>query len=126
MGTKYLIDTNVLLEYLAKTLPLIAHNFIEKVININFNVSIINRIEVLGHSSSNTELERFMDLAETFQLTPEVVKQTIELRKKMKTKLPDAIIAATALVHDFTIISRNAKDFQSIDGLQWLNPYDLI
>ena len=38
-------------------------------------------------------------------------------------KLPDAIIAATALVYDLTLISRNVSDFKNIEGLKVLNPF---
>ena len=125
MGKNYLIDTNTLLEYVAGSLPAKAHTFVDYVVNDNFNVSVINRIEVLGHESATQDLEDFMDLATTYQLTEEVVKQTVSLRKSRKTKLPDAIIAATAFVHGLTIISRNTKDFEHIQGLDWINPYEL-
>jgi toxin FitB len=125
MGKKYLTDTNVLLEYLAGSLPKKTHDFVESVINEDFNISVINRIEVLGHESATQVLADFLDLATTHQLTQEVEKQTIILRKQKKIKLPDAIIAATALVHRFTIISRNTKDFVNIIGLDCLNPYEV-
>lgn len=125
MGKNYLVDTNTLLEYVANLLPVKAHDFVEEVINNSFNVSVINRIEVLGHESATQELADFMDLANTHQLTQAVEKQTIDLRRQRKIKLPDAIIAATALVHDLTIISRNTKDFQNITGLDCVNPHEL-
>ena len=125
MGKTYLIDTNVLLEYVAGLLPEKARIFVENVINEDFHISVINRIEILGHESATNELADFLDLATTHQLTLDVEKQTIDLRKNNKTKLPDAIIAATALVHGFTLISRNTKDFQPIAGLACINPYDV-
>lgn len=125
MGTNYLIDTNTLLEFVGNTLPLKAHAFVENVINESFNVSVINRIEVLGHESATQDLTDFMNLANTYQLTEIIEKQTISLRKQKKIKLPDAIIAATALVHNFIIISRNVKDFTNIEGLNYVNPYEL-
>jgi len=54
-----------------------------------------------------------------------VILKTIEIRKAYKTKLPDAIVAATALVNEFTIITRNMKDFDKIEGLEVINPYDI-
>lgn len=126
MGKRYLTDTNVLLEYLAGSLPKKAHDFVENVINEDFNISVINRIEVLGHESATQELTDFLDLATTHQLTQEVEKQTIILRKHKKIKLPDATIAAIALVLRFTIISRNTKDFVNIIGLDCLNPYEVL
>jgi len=39
-------------------------------------------------------------------------------------KLPDAIIAATALVYDLTLVTRNVADFKNIDRLKLVNPWD--
>lgn len=125
MGKNYLIDTNSLLEFVANSLPVNARIFMKNVIDEDFNVSIINRMEVLGHESATQTLTDFMDLATTYQVSEAVVNQTIALRKTKKIKLPDAIIAATALVHGFTILSRNTKDFQTIAGLDCVNPYDV-
>ena len=50
-------------------------------------------------------------------LTNNIVEANIEIRKKHKTKLPDAIIAATALVYGLALISRNTSDFKNMDGL---------
>jgi predicted nucleic acid-binding protein len=58
-------------------------------------------------------------------LTSNVVDVSIDIRKKNKTKLPDAIIAATALVYDLVLISRNVSDFKNIEGLQLVDPYAL-
>ena len=125
MGKKFLIDTNVLLEYIGSGLPVKANKFMEDVVAEDFNISVINRIEVLGHSSATEAISTFLDLANQFELTSAVVNQTIELWKIRKIKLPDAIIAATAVEHNLTLVSRNVKDFQNIAGLQLLNPREL-
>ena len=52
-------------------------------------------------------------------------KQVFKIRKKYKTKLPDAIIAATALVYNLVLISRNIPDFKNINGLKVINPHNL-
>jgi hypothetical protein len=58
-------------------------------------------------------------------LTNNVVEASIDIRKKHKTKLPDAIIAATALVYDLVVISRNTSDFKNIERLQVIDPHSL-
>ena len=35
----------------------------------------------------------------------------------------DALIGATALVHDMTVVTRNVKDFERFEGLDVLNPW---
>jgi len=125
VGQKYLIDTNIILEFTSGLLPVAAHNFVVGIIdNDGFNVSIINRIEVLGHSSATKNLNEFLDLANTLGISDVVAQQTIELRKVKKIKLPDAIIAATAMVNNFTLLSRNIRDFRNIEGLTVVDPYE--
>ena len=36
----------------------------------------------------------------------------------------DAIIAATALVHQIPLVTRNTEDLQNIEGLRLVNPVD--
>ncbi|MBN1181496.1 MAG: type II toxin-antitoxin system VapC family toxin [Bacteroidales bacterium] len=54
-----------------------------------------------------------------------IVEKTIEVRRLYKIKLPDAVIAATALHYDFILVTNNTKDFKSIKGLVILNPHEL-
>jgi predicted nucleic acid-binding protein len=48
---------------------------------------------------------------------------SVNIRRNKKIKTPDAIIAATALAFDYTLISNNDKDFSDIKGLKYINPY---
>ena len=124
MGKEYLIDTNALIEYTGDLLPEKAHSFISGIIDEQFIISVINKIEVLWHNTAGNDIEDFIELADVIELTGDITSKTIELRKVYKTKLPDAIIAATALVHELTIITRNTKDFEKIEGLNVINPYN--
>src|ERR1017187_1946680 len=107
MGTKYLIDSNSLIEFQAKLLPETGQAFVATAIDDSFNISIINVIEVLGHISATTDLEKFIALANILDLNRDIANVTIALRKIHKIKLGDAIIAATALANNLTIITRN-------------------
>lgn len=87
-------------------------------------LSVINKIEVLGFNGSPSELlvfSEFIQAAQVIPLSEAVVQQTIEIRKIYKIKLPDAIIAATAMVHDLTLITRNTSDFYPIQQLPCIN-----
>ena len=66
-----------------------------------------------------------MENATILPLDRVVSDKTIEIRKNHKIKLPDAIIAATALVHNFNLATRNIKDFKKIDGLELVNPFEM-
>ena len=124
----YLIDTNAVIDYLGGKLPPEKMAFMNDVVNAVPNVSVITKIEVLGY---NTEPEAyqllldFMQASVVLNLNEAVVNKTIALRKEYKIKIADAIIAATALVNELVLISRNTTDFKNIAGLQALNPHDI-
>ncbi len=126
--SKYLIDTNVVIDYLGQKLPDSGMRFVSTIIDTVSNISVVTKIEVLGFNAPNEHyqtLNDFMNDSTIWHLVDKIIEVSIEVRKKYKTKLPDAIIAATALVHGLVIISRNVKDFQNIDGLTCINPHDL-
>jgi len=128
MGQKqYLIDSNSVIDYLGKKLPDNGIKFMDTVIDMTPNLSIITKIEVLGFNTTQDYekvLKSFIDDSVIFGLTDPIADETILIRKKYKTKLPDAIIAATGIVYDLTLITRNIKDFNEIKGLKLVDPYN--
>ncbi|OYU94294.1 MAG: hypothetical protein CFE21_17065 [Bacteroidetes bacterium B1(2017)] len=62
-----------------------------------------------------------MNDATVLDLTSNVVDICIDLRKKYKIKLPDAIIAATAIAYDLVIITRNLSDFKIVTEVKTIN-----
>ena len=71
----------------------------DEVVDAVPQVSVITKIEVLGYNAPPTAhqlLIDFMNDAIVLELTDAIVNQTIALRKQIKIKLPDAIIAATS------------------------------
>lgn len=56
-------------------------------------------------------------------LSASVVQQTIALRSKYPVKLPDAVIASTALTAGLKLMTRNQTDFERIEGLVIINPF---
>ena len=91
-------------------------------------VTSITCIETLGfHRLSETErngLEMAIGRMKVLPLDDAVVKQSIFLRRKHNMGLADAIIAATALMHDLPLVTRNVDDFKHIDGLKLVNPFE--
>ncbi len=69
-------------------------------------------------------LHKFIDEAIVLELEKAIKLKTADIRKAHKIKLPDAIIAATAFVHNLTLITRNTKDFKGIDKLKIVNPFE--
>jgi predicted nucleic acid-binding protein len=128
MGQRYLIDSNTIIDYTSSRIPLEALKQLDIYFNEELNVSIISKIEVLGFNAPENELKlitQFLGLANIFYVDDAIATKTIELRKKKKIKIGDAIIAATAIVLNLTLITRNIADFKNIENLRFLNPYDI-
>ena len=47
------------------------------------------------------------------------------MRRSKKIKLPDAVIATTAMINDLILVSDNDKDFGKIEHLRYVNPRKL-
>lgn len=125
MGQRFLIDTNVLIDFTSYILPKSGEKYIDKIIDADFTISFISYIEFLVFKYATKEMETFISLAEVIEINKLIINQSISIRKNYRCKLPDAIIAATALVYDFTLITNNVKDFEKIEKLKIINPYKL-
>ena len=91
-------------------------------------VSAVSYVEVLGYHQLDDEerqyLEEFFRLTQVLPLSQAVLDQAVALRQRRKMSLGDALVAGTALVHSLTLVTRNVEDFQWIQGLSLLNPFD--
>jgi predicted nucleic acid-binding protein len=119
-----IFDTNILI-YLSKYIlkP-------EILLKGDIAISIITKIEVLGFAFKNNEehdlLLNICNELKVISLSDEIANATIDIRKKYRIKLPDAIIYATALVENLPLLTNNIKDFISLDGnVKLINPFDL-
>ena len=122
----YLLDTNILIYHLNRSIPVQSIEQVRQILKNHFNISIISKMELLGfrrHSpQSYKKSESFLENAEIIGLDDEIVDTVIQLRRKKSIKLPDAIIAATARVNQWTLVTRNENDFSGIE-LTILNPF---
>jgi predicted nucleic acid-binding protein len=125
MGTQYLIDTNTLIDAQMKKIPPRGMDFIASIKNENFTVSFVSYIEFLGYKNITLESKEFIALANVIEINKAIIDACINIRINYKIKLPDANIAATALVNNFTIISRNESDFIDVEKLTVNNPCKL-
>jgi predicted nucleic acid-binding protein len=124
MGKKYLIDSNILIEFTGQLLPDMAYLELSSIIDSNFNISFINKIEVLAHPTADLKWQNFIAQATIFNADDETINKAIEIRKARKIKTPDAIVAATAITNDLILITRNMADFKNIKGLKAENPWE--
>jgi len=94
-GIDFLADTNILLYVLE------GRETVKPFINDNLAVSVITEIELLGWfnitPAQSAVIRNLLDNCFIIELIPAVKEIAIELKQRHKIKLPDAVVAATAI-----------------------------
>ena len=115
-GNNIVIDTSLIINLFngdGAVLPLITGR--------NLYVSVISEIEVLSFSGLTIDdrvlLHDFLSKCYLIDLDIAVKEITIKVRSQYKTKLPDAVIAATAIYYDLPLFTMD-KGFQKIADLK--------
>lgn len=124
---QYLIDNNVVSDFFAGQYSGKAMSFISDVIDLTPNISVITVIEALSWRSSEGNeaiIKEFVNNSNVLGISQKVVEYCVQIRRSKKIKTPDAIIAATAIVHCLTLITSDS-DFTNIPGLMFINPNNL-
>jgi predicted nucleic acid-binding protein len=124
----YLIDTNVVIDYLNQKLPTEGTRFINQIIRKGFLLSVITKIELLSLRVPILDhpiIHGFVNDGHICLVTDDIVNETIKVRQLTNIKVADAIIAATALITQSTLITRNVRDFRGVPKLVTLNPWTL-
>ena len=130
MGIEYLWDTNTAIYYLQQQFPAKAEKFVDELLKEGLPIiSAITEIELLCWKTATEKdlevLHSFINDALVIELEQPIKMKTADIRKQYNTKLPDAIIAATALYNGFTLLTNNIKDFKNISGLELVNPFEV-
>ena len=117
-----LLDSNIII-YAARPDARQLQDYIE---SRDASVSAISYVEVLGFPRLN-ETERrwftdFFESAEWIHVSRPILDEAVRLRQQRAMKLGDALIAATALVHDLELVTHNIADFAWITGLRVTDP----
>ncbi|MCK5058074.1 MAG: type II toxin-antitoxin system VapC family toxin [Candidatus Aminicenantes bacterium] len=119
-----LIDSNIIIYSGAQEHSWLRGLFYE----VNSFFSSISKIEVLGyHKIVEAQVIYFSEvfkLLKVLHVNFEVIDNAVSLRQQRNLTLGDSIIAATALLNDLTLITRNVDDFSHISGLNIENPFN--
>ena len=102
-GSSYLLDTNIIV-YALNGIPSVRPYFDE-----DCYLSVITEIEIMGVAGINKKelniRRSAIDFCTVIPLTNSIKNEAIHLKQRFKVKIPDAIIAATALVEGYTLIT---------------------
>jgi predicted nucleic acid-binding protein len=106
---KVLFDTNILIDYLngVPDAEQEINRYREKAI------SLITWLEVMAGVTEHDEplIKAFLSQFELLPIDRNVSAEAVNIRRSRRIKLPDAIILASARIHDRVLITRNTKDF---------------
>ncbi len=129
----FLVDTNVISE-LARPQPnpgVLA--WVGKVKNVALSVITVEEIffGLAWKPSARIQawFEAFLDAyCQILQISPEIAKACGRLRGELQSKgisrsQADMFIAATAQIHQLTLVTRNVRDFEGC-GIALLNPFN--
>ncbi|NUQ23103.1 MAG: type II toxin-antitoxin system VapC family toxin [Saprospiraceae bacterium] len=101
--------------------PAFAH-LLPLLIDSNCFVSEITKLEVLGFhrliAQEKAYYEEVFGFKTLLPITADIIDKAIELRQQRKMCIADSILAATALIHNLELLTRNASDFSHITELR--------
>lgn len=107
-GTNVLLDTNIVL-YLLNGSDELEH----LLQGTNIFLSVISKVELLSHPALDEAGEQVIHelLAQVtiMEFAPDIQRRTVDLRKRYKFKLPDAIIAATASFLNVRLVTADKR-----------------
>lgn len=128
----YLIDTNIISEFVRRRPNPGVRAWAGTVSAFALSAVSIEEIAYGLAWTPNQRIQAWFDdflerHAEVFPVTREIAERAGKLRGALAAKgrvhsQADMLIAATALVHDMTLVTRNAKDFAGT-GVPFLDPF---
>lgn len=122
---QYLIDNNVISNYLSNLFSINGMVFIGEVFDEIPNMSGVTEIEALSWINTDKGKEKiikeFIFDANVLPPSQAIVNQCIAIKRSRKIKTPDA---ATAIVHNLILLTSD-MGFDNILGLETSNPLDL-
>lgn len=122
-GLRAILDSDVLIDFLQGQAK--AEQELRRY--ADWEISVVTWMEVLSGTEGNEEEKqgrRFLDSLKVHALSTSVAEEAVQLRKKFRLRLPDAVIWATARTEGCLLVTRNHRHFPKDEpGIRF--PYDL-
>ena len=124
-----IVDTDILIDAGLKIVKAI--NYLQRLEQENtLGVSVITQMELIIGCRNKRELsslDKFLRRFEIININETISFKSVELLRKYRLShgllIADALIAATVLTMDVSVLTKNKKDYQFIEGIK-LIPYD--
>lgn len=121
---KYLVDTNIIIDYLRDYIPTVA--LVDKLLietSAEVYLSAISNLELrLGSSimeeAVQEKINAFIARCYIIDITLDVAVMAGDLKRERKADISDALIAASCIINDLTLVTRNRKHFKDIPMLK--------
>ena len=118
MADTVLVDSDVLVDHLR------GHRSISERAIASWAYSIVARAELFGGTDAENRVRELLAEGVELGVSREVAERAGKIKRACRIPLPDAIVAATALVNDMTLVTRNAKHFVTVPELHVEIPID--
>ena len=116
MSGKFLLDTNIILDYLKGDRNVVG--FLAKHSGTVLYASVITKIELLSfHGITPTEEKNVRDTVSSINVLPiseDIEETAINFRRVTRKKLPDAIIAASAISVGAVLLTQDKELANSV------------
>jgi predicted nucleic acid-binding protein len=113
-GVDFLVDTNVLIYALE------GHPAVSGIIQCSVGLSVISEMELLGKKGIRPHeifaIRHLLNDCNIMKLTDEIKDVAIVLKQAYTLKIPDAIVAATAIHWELSLVTADS-DFKNIKEL---------
>jgi len=124
---EFLLDTNVILGLFKGQDKKILNFFHQKQSKKEpFYVSQVSRMELLGYPGITAHeenlLNHFLSLVTVLPINDSICNEAIVLCRKARIKLPDSLIAATAVCHNLILVTCDTRLLSKAVSLQSINP----
>ncbi|MEX1006568.1 MAG: PIN domain-containing protein [Acidimicrobiia bacterium] len=80
--------------------------------------SVITRAELLAGTTASSTIATLLAPSRELVVDRAVADRAGRLRRESDIRLPDALIAATAIEHGLGLVTRNRRDFAPVRGLR--------
>ena len=106
-----LVDTDLFIDHLRGAVALAGGRH-------RLYYSVVTRAELFAGSSATELVARLLAPFRELPVDRAIAERAGRIKREARIRMPDALIAATALEHRLSVATRNMRDFQAVRGLR--------